>query len=185
MSAWCSSLGRSVSVRNVTRLLTLALLAVALTLVSTAGAAHTLARCRGTQLAGTFAAVPNSAGAGNITYALRLKNISSSACTVTGLPQGTLLSRARKALPTHVRAEFPGELSAILVTLPPGRSTRATARFSPDVPGTGEQVTGRCEPVAWWFRVAGQGGGTTLVKVAPPTSVCEHGRLLFSAYGRG
>jgi hypothetical protein len=168
----------------VTRLLSLAVLVAALVFVSTAGAAQTLGRCHGAQLAGTFAVVPGSAGAGNITYALRLKNISTSACTVTGLPQGTLLGRARKALPTRVRAAFPGELSAILVTLSPGRSTRATARFSPDVPGTGEQMTGRCEPLAWWFRVAGQGGGTTLVKVAPPTSVCEHGRLLFSAYTR-
>jgi hypothetical protein len=168
----------------VTRLLSLVVLAVALGLVSTAGAAHTVGRCRGAQLAGTFAVVPGSAGAGNITYALRLKNVSASSCTVTGLPQGTLLGRARNALPTRVRAAFPGALSAILVTLPPGRSTRATARFSPDVPGTGEQMIGRCEPPAWWFRVAGQGGGTTLVKVAPPTSVCEHGQLSFSAYGR-
>jgi hypothetical protein len=169
----------------VTRVLSLALLALALALglVSTAGAAHTLGRCRGAQLAGTFAVVPGSAGAGNITYVLRLKNISASACTVTGLPQGALLGRARKALPTRVRAAFPGTLSAILVKLAPGRSTRATARFSPDVPGTGEQMTGRCEPPAWWFRVTGQGGGTTLVKVAPPTSVCERGQLSFSAYG--
>ena len=103
-----------------TRLLSLALLAVTLGLVATAGAAHTVGRCRGAQLAGTFAVVPGSAGAGNITYALRLKNISASACSVTGLPQGTLLGRARKALPTRVRAAFPGALSAILVTLPAG-----------------------------------------------------------------
>ena len=84
-----------------------------------------------------------------------------------------------------MRAAFPGALTAILATLRPGQSTRATARFSPDVPGAGEQVAGRCEPVAYWFRVAGQGGGSKTVKIAPPTSVCEHGRLLFSAYGQG
>jgi hypothetical protein len=72
----------------------------------------------------------------------------------------------------------------VLVTLNPGQSTRATARFSPDVPGPGEQTLGRCEPIAYSFRVTGQGGGTTSAKVLPPTSVCEHGRLLFSAYGR-
>jgi hypothetical protein len=169
----------------VSRLLVLAVVLAALGMVSAADATHALGRCRGAQLAGTFSAVAGSAGAGNITYALKLKNVSASACTVTGLPQGVLLGRTHKVLPTHVQAAFPGALSAILVTLPPGRSTRATARFSPDVPGPGEQTTGRCEPVAWWFRVAGQGGGSTTVKVGPPTSVCEHGRLLFSAYLQG
>lgn len=128
--------------------------------------------------------VRGSAGAGSITYALKLKNTLASACTVTGLPAGVLLGLHKGTLPTHVRAAFPGGLTAILATLQPGQSTRATARFSPDVPGTGEQVSGRCEPIAYWFRVAGQGGGSTTVKIAPPTSVCEHGRLLFSAYGR-
>jgi hypothetical protein len=160
----------------VTRLLLVSAALAALTLGSTAGAAHDAARCRGAQLAGTFAAVPGSPGAGNITYALRLKNVSGSACTVTELPAGRLLGHRRTTLPTHVRAAFPGALTAVLVTLAPGRAARATARFSPDIPGSGEPVTGRCEPVAYWLRVAGQGGGTTTVKIAPPTSVCEHGR---------
>jgi hypothetical protein len=163
-----------------TRLALIVITVAALGVASTAGAAHAVARC----LAGIFAAVPGSAGAGNITYALRLKNVSRSTCTVTGLPQGALLDSARRRLPTHVRAAFPQALSAILVTLASGHSTRATARFSPDVPGPGEQSTGRCEPVASWFRIAGQGGGTTTVKVTPRTSVCEHGRLLFSVYRR-
>ena len=174
----------SVNVQGVRRILVLAGITAALVAASTAGATHVVARCNGAQLVGTFAAVPGSAGAGNITYALKLRNVSATACTVTGLPQGTLLGRTRHVLPTHVRAAFPGALSAILVTLAPGQATRATARFSPDVPGTGEQTTGRCEPVAWWLRVIGQGGGSTTVKIAPPTSVCEHGRMLFSAYGQ-
>jgi Protein of unknown function (DUF4232) len=175
-----------VTVPAMTRLLAVALVALGLISIivpSTFGATHMAARCRGAQLGGGFAVVPGSAGAGSITYTLRLKNVSSSACTLTGLPQGVLLGHAHTALPTHVRAAFPGALSAVLVTLAPGRSARATARFSPDVPGIGEQMTGRCEPVAWWFRVAGQGGGSTLAKISPPTSVCEHGRLFFSAYG--
>ena len=74
-------------------------------------------------------------------------------------------------------------LTAILVRLAPGKTTYATARFSPDVPGTGEPTAGtKCEPTAWWFRVSGQGGGTSKVKLGPPTPVCEHGQLLFSAY---
>jgi hypothetical protein len=140
--------------------------------------------CKGSQLAGTFAVVPGSAGAGNITYSLRLKNTSASTCSVTGLPQGQLLGRRGGKLPTHVRAAFPGALSAVLVTLHHGQTTKATARFSPDVPGTGEQMMGGpCEPTAYSFRVSAN-GATTTVKLLPPTPVCEHGQLQFSAYGR-
>ena len=162
----------------------IAFLAVVLAAVaSSAAVARSDASCSGAQLKGSFSAVRGSAGAGNITYKLTLKNISTRMCTMTGLPQGRLLGKTRKALPTHVRAAFPGALTAILVRLAPGATTFATARFSPDVPGVGEPTAGmKCEPTAWWFRVAGQGGGTTLVKLAPPTPVCEHGQLRFSAY---
>jgi hypothetical protein len=139
--------------------------------------------CQGAQLAGTFKAVPGSAGAGNISYALTLKNVSHTACTVTGLPQGRLLGKTGKLLPTNVRAAAPNTLTAVLVHLAPGASTRATARFTPDVPGPGEPVAGtHCEAVAYWFRVTAPGGGVTKVKISPPTPVCVHGRLLFSAY---
>lgn len=162
-------------------LLTLALLAV---LASGATAASRDVSCKGSQLQGTFKVVRGSAGAGSISYALVLKNVSQSTCALTGLPQGRLLGKTGKPLPTHVRPAFPGALSAVLVRLAPGRSTRATARFSPDVPGVGEPTAGRlCEPTAYAFRVAAQGGGTTRVKLSPPTPVCEHGRLAFTAYG--
>ncbi len=145
---------------------------------------RSIVMCKGSQLAGSFSAIRGSAGAGSISYALRLRNTSTASCSVTGLPQGQLLGRHGGRLPTQIRAEFPGALTAILVTLRPGASARATARFSPDVPGTGEQTAGRCEPVAYILRVTAPGGGTTVAKVLPPTPVCEHGRLLFSAYGR-
>jgi hypothetical protein len=164
------------------RLITL--LAVVLAAVaSSAAVARSNASCSGTQLKGSFSVVRGSAGAGNITYKLTLRNVSTRMCTVTGLPQGRLLGKTGKALPTHVRAAFPGGLTAILVRLAPGATTFATARFSPDVPGVGEPTAGtKCEPTAWSFRVTGQGGGTTLVKLTPPTPVCEHGQLRFSAY---
>ncbi len=98
----------------------------------TAGA---LSSCKGAQLSGRFAAIAGSAGAGNISYALTLKNVSKVPCTVSGLPAGQLLGRRGGKLPTHIRAEHPNELSAVLVRLQPGASARATARFSPDVPG--------------------------------------------------
>jgi hypothetical protein len=157
--------------------------------VSVVYAAHALGatsapRCKGAALAGRFAVLPGSAGAGNISYELRLRNIGTAPCTLTGLPAGRLLARDGSPLPTHVRAAHPGALTAVLVTLAPGESSFATARFSPDVPGPGEGGAPACERTAYWFRVNAQGGGATTVKVAPPTPVCEHGTMSFSAYGR-
>jgi hypothetical protein len=151
---------------------------------ATRAGASGIVMCKGSQLTGSFAGVSGSAGAGNISYLLRLKNVSKTSCSVTGLPQGRLLGRHGGTLPTNIRAAFPGQLSAVLVTLRPGQSARATARFSPDVPGTGEQTIGACEPTAYRLRVTARGGGTSTVKVLPPTAVCEHGRLLVSAYSR-
>jgi hypothetical protein len=154
-------------------------------LAATASASTKTAECKGSQLSGTFNVVRGSAGAGNITYALRLRNVSTTECTVTGLPFGRLLGRKHNPLATHVKAAFPQGLTAILVRLQPGQWTRATARFSPDVPGTGEPAAGnQCEPTSYYFRVNAQGGGTSTVKLGPVTPVCEHGQLLFSAYGR-
>lgn len=167
--------------RGLASLLVLSALAAAA--ASTAGGAPVLAFCKGSQLAGTFKAIPNSAGAGNISYTLSLKNVSHTTCALSGLPQGRLLGKTGKALPTNVRANNPGALTAVLVRLAPGKVTHATARFTPDVPGPGEPVSGtHCEPVAYWFRVTAPGGGTTKAKISPPTPVCVHGRLLFSAY---
>ena len=146
-------------------------------------AAHISPPCTAGQLSGTFKAVPGSAGAGNIVYALRVKNTSAHTCYLTGIPGVTLLDRRSHKLPTHPRPSQPGALTAVLVTLAPGKSTTATARFSPDVPGTGEQTIGQCEPKAYWLRVTPNGGGTFRAPIQPPTSVCEHGTLSFSAYG--
>src|SRR5690242_24501 len=144
------------------RLLALAALVAALVAASAAPARQSAGACTGSQLAGSFTVVRGSAGAGNISYALVLRNTSKAMCTLTGLPSARLLGKTGKPLPTHVRAAFPGALTAILVRLAPGERTRATARFSPDVPGVGEPTQGtRCEPIAYKLRVNAQGGGTT------------------------
>jgi hypothetical protein len=162
-----------------------ALLAALACAVTGHGAAE-IAFCKGAQLTGHFAVIPGSAGAGSVSYRLRLKNRSTRACSLTGLPVARLLGRTGKPLPTHIRAAFPGALTAVLVTLAPGHTAKASARFSPDVPGPGEPVSGRqCEPTAHRLRVTARGGGATTVPVRPPTPVCEHGRLFFSAYGPG
>src|SRR5262245_11696807 len=137
--------------------------------------------CTASDLSGTFAVVPGSPGAGNIVYELRLKNTSGSTCTVTGIPGVTLLDRAGKKLPTHPVPAHPGALTAVLVTVAPGATAAATARFSPDVPGTGEPVMGgRCEPVAYTLLVRPNGGGTLRAPIRPPTPVCEHGGMSWS-----
>jgi hypothetical protein len=150
-------------------------------LLSLVIAAQMASPCTGAELAGTFAAVPGSAGAGNIVYALRLNNRSTAACTVTGIPGITLLDRRGKKLPTHPLPAHPGALTAVLVTLAPGKTATATARFSPDVPGTGEPVSGRrCEPVAYSLLVRPNGGGTLRAPIRPATPVCEHGGMSWS-----
>jgi len=136
-------------------------------------------------LSGSFTVVPGSAGAGNIVYALRMKNTSHTSCTVTGIPAMTLLDRRGKRLPTHPFPAHPGALTAVLVRLAPGRTATATARFSPDVPGPGEPVSGRrCEPVAYTLLVRPNGGGTVRAPIRPPTPVCEHGGMTWSVLTR-
>jgi Protein of unknown function (DUF4232) len=143
--------------------------------------------CTGSVLAGAFKAIPGSAGAGNIVYRLRVENTSKHACGVTGLPALTLLDSAGGKLPTRARfAGTPGTLTAVLVRLAPGGIATLTARFSPDIPGPGEPVSGRaCEPTAYRLRVAPSGGGSVVVPISPATPVCEHGSLQIGVFTRG
>lgn len=165
-----------------------ALLVLAVATALFAGHAHgaALSPCKGGALKGSFAVVPGSAGAGNIVYALRLRNVSPTACTVSGLPDVRLLDRRHRVLPTHAVAAHPGQLTAVLVRLAPGRWTSASARFSPDVPGPGEPVSRRrCEPTAYAMRIRAPGRGMAVVPIRPPTPVCEHGGMQLSAYVLG
>jgi len=144
--------------------------------------------CTGATLSGTFKAIPNSAGAGNIVYRLRVEDTGPAACFVTGLPGVGLLDRSGHKLPTAASfAGRPGVLTAVMVTLRPGSGTATlTARFSPDVPGPGEPVTGRqCERTAYKLRVTPSGGGSVVVPISPPTPVCEHGGLQLTSFTRG
>ena len=140
-----------------------------------------VASCAAGALAATFSVVRGSAGAGNIVYALTLKNTSHHECFVTGIPGVTLLAKQSRKLPTHVTPANRGALTAVIVRLKPGGRARATARFSPDVPGPGEgHPGGQCEPTAYFLRVAPSGGGTLRAPIRPPTPVCEHGGMTWS-----
>lgn len=136
--------------------------------------------CTGGDLGGSFAVVPGSAGAGNVSYSLTLTNTSAASCYVSGIPEVKLLDAQGAALPTTVSAAQPGQGTAAKIVLAPGGSAKAEARFSPDVPGPGEQQPGQCEPTAHQLKVTASGGGTVVVPVNPPTPVCEHGSLSMS-----
>ena len=154
---------------------------VTTTTTTTTGSAGPAA-CTGADLEGRFAVVPGSAGAGNIVYELRLTNTSASPCVVSGLPAVRLLDKNGSPLPTHASAAQPGQATAAQIVLQSGQAAKADARFSPDVPGTGEQQIGSCEPKAFVLRVAAPGGETVAAPISPPTSVCEHGALSFSVF---
>jgi hypothetical protein len=139
--------------------------------------------CGAAQLSGTFEALPNSQGAGNIVYRLRLVNSGSSSCWVSGLPQAQLLDANGGLLPTKVRPAR-ASVTAAKVTLDPNGAATADARFSPDVPGVGDQTQpGKpCEATATTLRVTAPGGGAVDAPISPPTSVCERGQLSFTVY---
>jgi Domain of unknown function (DUF4232) len=139
--------------------------------------------CAGAQLTGSFSVVPGSAGAGSISYRLRLRNRSPQTCFVSGLAGLRLVGKTGRPLPTKVTPAFRPGLTAVRVVLRPGRAAKADARFSPDIPGPGEpQTRGPCEPKAYRARVTPPpGGGTLVVPVLPPTSVCEQGEMSLKA----
>ena len=155
---------------------------------SAAGAAMGVAsgaQCRTGALSGRFAVVPGSAGAGNIVYALQVRNWSRHGCSVSGLPRLQLLDAKGRALPTHVVPAFGGAGAAVLVNLSPAASAWASARFTPDVAGPGEQTRGQCEPTAARVRVTvGPGAASFVAPVVPATPVCVSGRLTVSLLSR-
>jgi hypothetical protein len=147
--------------------------------VTTTGSVTSAKPCQGTDLSAVFVEVPNSAGAGQIAYALDVKNSSASACFVQGIPKGTLLGVNGTALPTHVKASGGGTKR---IVLPPGASATAQARFSPDVAGEGDSQSGVCQPQAHTFQLTA-GGGVTEAAIKPATSVCQQGTLHFEPFG--
>jgi Protein of unknown function (DUF4232) len=163
--------------------------AVLLGLAATAAGGTQLSTpCSGAMLTGSFKVIPGSPGAGNIVYRLRVKDAGRSACFVTGLPGVTLLDATGRKLPTKSSfAGRPGTLTAPVVPLAQGTGAATlTARFSPDVPGPGEPVSGRqCEPTAYKLRVTPSGGGSVVVPISPPTPVCEHGSLQLTPFTVG
>ena len=151
------------------------------TTVSTTTGGTAANACTGDAMSGTFNVVPGSAGAGQISDRLTVKNTSPVACYVSGLPNVQLLGANGADLPTQVVADQPGTGAAAKIVLQPNASASADARFSPDVNGTGDSTTGQCQPKSVTLR-ASFGGAPLDVAVKPPTPVCEQGQLRFRLF---
>jgi hypothetical protein len=151
---------------------------------TTTQSAGSASPCTGDDLQASFTGIEGSAGAGQVSYELTLTNTSAAACSVSGVPVATLLDKTEGAMQTQISTPSSGPAGGTVV-LQHGDKAKADARFSPDVPGVGEQQTGRCEPLSYFLRVTAPGGGTVNAAITPPTSVCEHGSLSFAPFSGG
>lgn len=141
------------------------------------------APCAAGSLQGTFAVIPGSAGAGQTSYRLTLTNTGATPCWLQGIPQVQLLGTTGAANPTDASAAPPATANPPKVSLAHGASAKADARFSPDVPGTGDKnQPGQCEDTSTVLRVTPPGGGTLDAPIQPPTPVCERGSMSFTVF---
>ena len=139
--------------------------------------------CQPAQLTGSFATIVGSAGAGNIEARLVLTNVSSSICTTEGYVGMQLLGTGGALLPTNVVRVTTS--APVPLTLSPGDSMNAVARYSPDVPGVGDNQSGQCQPIAYTTEVTPPNDTTHLVVNGPATSVCEKGTLSIGPLAAG
>jgi hypothetical protein len=129
--------------------------------------------CAASDLTGTFSELAGSAGAGNIVYTLRVKNVAQNACSVSGIPEAQLVDANGKPLETSGTPSGTG--AATKVVLQPGDSASAQARFTPDVSPCGNTD-------ATTLQVTFPGGGTLGARLDPPTRVCNHGAMQWSNF---
>lgn len=144
--------------------------------VTTTAAPAQAAACEGSDLNGTFAVVEGSAGAGGISYALKVTNDSQSGCFVAGVPEVQLVDANGNELQTRATAREAD--TAVKVTLAPGDAATLEARFSPS-------VTPCNRTPAATLRVTATGGGTFDAPFAPATPVCDGGAMVLSAFAAG
>ena len=131
------------------------------------------APCAGSDLTASFNQLAGSAGAGHISYVLKLTNTSASTCALRLVGVQLLDAKGHDVPTLAAPSAIPTDLSA-------GASRKYEARFSPDVAGVGDNQTGACEPVASTLRVL-VGSDSVDAPIKPPTSVCEQGSIQFRA----
>lgn len=140
--------------------------------VTTSAAPSAAGGCEASDLTGTFAVLPGSAGAGNIVYTLHVTNASQHACTVAGVPSVTFLDAHGAVMDQHTNPEGP---AGPVVSLQPGGSASAQVRFSPDV--------APCDPgTATTLRVQMPDRSTFDVELDPATKLCGAGSVQPSSY---
>jgi hypothetical protein len=132
------------------------------------------APCVASGLKGSFLIVPGSAGAGHVDARAVLTNISAAPCTTFGYVGLQLLGASDTPLPTHV-VRAPG--SEPHITLAPGGSASALARFSPDIPGPGDSQSGACQPVAQGTEITPPNDTHFVVAPGLMSSVCSQGTI--------
>ncbi|WP_175482929.1 DUF4232 domain-containing protein [Actinokineospora iranica] len=118
-------------------------------------------------------------GAGQRQATLRVRNVSSGACTLDGFGTLHLVAADGSRNPTvdvHV-----GDPGPTLVRLAPGATAGKRLRWSV-MPGPGEPVDGPCGPPSAALRVTLPGGAGQEVVPFAFGSVCSGGRIETSAY---
>jgi hypothetical protein len=153
--------------------------ALALVAVPSASAAAPDARCHTSQLAASLSA--GSPGAGQRYALLSLRNRSRRTCRVFGYAGLQLLDSGRRAISTNLvrdRAKAPRR-----IVLAPGHRTRALLHWT-IIPGAGEPQSGACEPASRWAQVTPPDERAFLVIPWRLGSVCQHGRIDITPFGR-
>jgi hypothetical protein len=120
--------------------------------------------------------------AGNRYAALVLTNTSSRSCRAFGFVGLQLTGVSGAKLPTTViRETQPGPRE---ITLRPGQSAWSRIHWTVAA-GSGEPVTGPCEPQPSKLLVIPPDERTQLTAAWPSGSVCEHGKIFVTALSLG
>jgi hypothetical protein len=139
--------------------------------------------CRSADFTGQFSVIPGSAGAGHIEARLVLTNHTARTCRTGGYVGVGLVSATGASLPTKVVRDT--AIAAATLTVAPGASISALARFSPDIPGPGDSQTGACQPVATHSLVIAPNDTSQISVPGPQSSVCEQGTIDLRALQSG
>ena len=147
---------------------------------STAGTPHA---CLALQLAARWTGVPGSEGMGQVSSDLALQNTSSVACAIDGYPALILHSATGTALPTRIAFD-PVPVAMLIVQ--PGGWVHSELRYSSNIAGDGEPISGPCEPKASYALVVISGSsGTVRASLDSPQPVCGKGRIEAKPYAAG
>ncbi len=140
-------------------------------------------QCLAATLSGSFTIILGSAGAGHVSARVVLTNTGTATCRTGGYVGMQLLGAGGTHLPTTVVRD--AALAVTALTMTPGSSVSAVARFSPDIPGPADTQTGPCQPVAASTLVTPPNDTHQIVAHGPGSSVCESGTIDMQALQGG